>query len=189
MGIWSYPITAVCYTKDKKEIESETVKLDFTNVEKESIIKDLGNHNIIVEGITTFYNSIMTACDTAKIWGYFSDRELRSWNAYFDLLFKQNKKVNNAHAHFFCADYEFPYIISKEKDEEIKIYSCERHNVLYTKLNIECDLDEDTPFNFDIEEYKKALYKYPEIFWMELTTERYDSMMFNEKNLNNLKSF
>ena len=176
MGIWSYPITAVCYTKDEKEIEPENVKLDFTNVKEDSIIKKLGNHEVIVEGITTFYDSIMATCDSAKIWGNLTEDELYAWTKYFDLLFKQNKKVNKAQAHFYCMDCKFPYIISKEKDDEIKIYSGEKYNVLYTKLDIECDPDKNEPFIFDEEAYEKALHKYPAIFWIVMNTDLFNMM-------------
>jgi len=184
MGIWSYPITAVCYTKDEKEIEPENVKLDFTNVDKHSPIYKLSDHEVIVEGNTTFYDSIMATCDTAKIWGYFIEDEINAWTKYFDLLFKQNEKVNKAQAHFFCSDDEFPYIISKEKDEKIKFYSGRTHNVLYTKLNIDCDLNEEEVFIFDIEAYKKALHKYPKIFWMEIRIVIFDDSIFNILNYN-----
>lgn len=99
MGIWSKPLFTVCYGSNGEKLSHDKVTLDFTNDHSQAT--RLSSHGTLCEGKTTFNESIMTTCDTAKIWGYFDHREICAWNEYFKLLLDQNPIVQEAQAHFF----------------------------------------------------------------------------------------
>lgn len=162
MGIWSEPLFTVCYNKDNKIIPNDDVKLNFENTHIRL------DHNVTVSGTTTFQESIMSICDCAKIFGYLDDDELNGWNIYFNLLFEQNPNIVHAQAHFFCSDFEFPYVIHKNTTSPVKIEKGVSRHALYTKVNLQCDLEEECPFAFDVEMYKNILFNYPKIFWSEM---------------------
>lgn len=153
MGVWSEPVFAICYDNNKNIIDSKTVMLDFTNLDEDDLIIRLSSHGTIVNGKTTFHESIMDTCNTAKIYGYLTKDELDAWSDYFNLLFEQNEAVDLANAHFYCSDNEFPYIISMHRDDKsVKIYTGQRGNILYSKIETK---DGETYISFDKDLYVK----------------------------------
>lgn len=169
MGIWSEPVFAVCYNKEKQIIDSEKVILTFPNksCKNERIVvfddktrKEFGlaSHGVIIRGKTTFKESIMAISNCAKIYGYFDKVEVEMWNSYFSLLFNQNPDVFIAAAHFYCIDDNLPfYIISKrDKPQKIQVFggTSDSQCVLYTDIIYDDDKESERDIYFEFNKTK-----------------------------------
>jgi hypothetical protein len=86
----------------------------------------------------------MSACDTSKIFGYFDNRELCAWDAYFEALMSLNPNVQVAEAHFYCTDHGFPYYAKMERGSHVEWRKIFPGNLAcYTVDYIADDIDEE----------------------------------------------
>ena len=158
MGIYSFPLFTICFDINGDVIPFDKVILNFTD---DQTIDRLDNHGIIINGKTTFEESIMASDDSSKIFGYFDHHECSAWTTYFDILFDQNPNIEEAQAHFYCSDERFPFVFIKSKTENLHVRYGSVHNILYTKLIIE---DDDYDFQIDIDKYKDLVINHKSVF-------------------------
>lgn len=189
MGVWSIPLTTRCYDKEGKLINSENICIDFSKVTQNqtNYIHKLEGHNTIVEGITTFEKSIMATCNSSRIWGYFDIEEKHGWKQYFTILLNQNPNVYDAQAHFYCEDFNFPYVIRMKRNMKLSIKRGHYEHIMYSTINYDATEDEEF-ISFSKDLYFKAL-DYPKKFWSVMITFYKDGMSefvvkFNEMKYN-----
>ena len=155
----------ICIDASGARLPPNEVVMDFTKTERRPL-QMLGGHNTLVEGVTTLETSIMSTCDTARIYGYFDREEHYCWVDYFRLLFEQHPNITTVSAHFYCCDNHNPYFLrcGRERMDCVKLYIGSTDSVLYSHVSYEKNPEEDQCIIFDEEMYKDGWTKYPELF-------------------------
>jgi len=159
----SIPICTICYEKNNNIVEPEKVIINFDEVIVESPIYQELYWRIVVEGSITFDESIMATEKTVKI-PFREKQHSNAWKDYFELLLFQNPIVKKAQAHFYNEEFNFPFMIGMSIDRKLMIEIYETNNVLYTKVNLDANIEEEFPFSFDKEMYIQVLHEHPAIF-------------------------
>jgi hypothetical protein len=140
MGIWSRPVGVYCEDKHGAAISGKDVKLHFA---PNSLALKLESHSTKVREDCSFEESIMTTCDTAQIYGYLDEPELRAWDAYFDVLMALNPDVEVAEAHFYCTDSDMPYYARMERERYVEWFRVYPGNLGCYSLKVEADWERE----------------------------------------------
>lgn len=124
MGIWSFPIAALCFDENGSNLPSDKVFLDcrilsLEQYEKlEKLIWNCGSIDFCLkEEKQSFEESIMSINPQSRIYGYWDWENASSWESYFELLSKQNPQIHEAQAHFICYDENKPFMICYTKNK------------------------------------------------------------------------
>jgi hypothetical protein len=162
MGTWSAPICTACYDIDGNPVDASTVVSDVTDywTDPPKWMDKLMNHNMLQKQNSTFDEAVMSTCDTAKIWGYFTQQEEDAWLNYFTFLEGQNPHVALYQAHFWCSDEGIPYYIQwSAQTRRVEVYLGRNGHVLYSKIQTE-----ENEIEFDEDKYKEYLSNARELF-------------------------
>lgn len=174
MGVWSKPLGTVCYGENREILDTTKITMDFYDVLHDDPIYSLSQHNVIVDGVTNFNESIMNTCGSAKIWGYLDNNKINAWTGYFNLLLDQNPQVKEAEAHFYCIDEDHPYIIMMKRGGDLIIREGIHNDQIYSKDHYE---DDDS---FDMNKYVELLKINPHQLLKETTSYVSSEERFNE---------
>lgn len=166
MGSCSHPIMTLCFDSNNMIIPKNKVVIDFSNEHASNILPCLESHNIIVTGVTSFDDSIMSTRYGTKI-NFATKDEIAEWYIYYKIVMSQNPDVCDIQSHFFCDDCNIPFVISQLRNHDTTVHVGISNHVFYSDVNFDIDPDE-YPISFNEEKYKSTVLRYNKFFWYEM---------------------